>query len=140
MPKFGYSWNFDNDAGAPFLLNLHIMCYSHLGVPSMFSAFCYICRKRQEQHLFLTCNNQDNVDFPHVNGQVYPGLQSVFHFLCCCYQRCITVLFPPAQREDPPRFEISLSPSLFLIVFGFSLVLNLMQMILAGTPQGTWEK
>lgn len=66
-----------------------------------------LCSQRESggvegSHLFLTCSNQDNVDFLRINVQLGPGLQSVLHFLLCCYQRYIAVLSPPAQEEDPP--------------------------------------
>lgn len=109
----------------PFIISICIMCYSHPVILRRCNACCYICRRRWGWHVFLTCTNQDNVDFLVLMLSSNLVCQSALHFLHSCYQRCITALFPP--KQDQLRFRIRLfhiSPSPMWIFISFKLDAN----------------
>lgn len=74
----------------PFIISICIMCYSHPVNLSRRNACCYICRRRWGWHVFLTCTNQDNVDFLCINAQLKPGLP-------------ISASFPPLLLSEKHR-------------------------------------
>lgn len=123
----------------PFIPSIRIMCYSHPVIPSTHSAFRWVHgEKRRSRDV---CVSRAEI------GVMLISLVLTFSSDLACnqYFNSSTAVIKDTSQSlhigGPALIWDLLFPHVpFLTVFGFSLVSDLMQMILAGTPHGTWKK
>lgn len=127
------SWGLNVDSGASFILCVFHPGLLPSGYPERAQCLWWHQQKEAGGHLLFTCNNQDNADFlVLVLGQSWLAISASFppfaitkRSQSSSLQHCTRIL--PDGASLLPHLPI-------LIVFGFSLVFNLMQMIPAGIP------